>query len=227
MSETNDFSSFLDLIDQMKNQVELDSVTVPGAVTFTDVIRQKKDELDLILAYYKKTKGSGYREILRMFKEHAEKQNMNGMDKVNEKTLSVLFSRVSKPKVRKGRTATVVVPNSIAGSKPVTITNPVAMTKKVVATVAPESLPGAVPGDDDVIDWMGEHNRLTPEFKVGFSDCEWNAADTRMLDKLVEFSREQGISLSKLSSADLLPRHGDQVCSFQVVKARKFGRLPA
>lgn len=212
-----DYRFLYELLDdaELKAKENLFAVENSASVSLADVIREKRDTVEFLLAYFKKQGGSGYKML-------SDLMSQSGI-KVSDGVLTTTIARVRKSRVTKSKAGEV----SSAVSKPVTVTNPVAMTKKVVAAVAPESLPGAVPGDDDVIDWMGEHNRLTPEFKVGFSDCEWNAADTRMLDKLVEFSREQGIPLSKLSSADLLPRYGDQVCSFQVVKARKFGKLPA
>ncbi|MER3447394.1 MAG: hypothetical protein C4294_18470 [Nitrospiraceae bacterium] len=213
-----DYRFLYELLDdaELKAKENLFAVENSTSVSLADVIREKRDTVEFLLAYFKKQGGSGYKML-------SDLMSQSGI-KVSDGVLTTTIARVRKSRVTKSNAGEV----SSAVSKPVTVTNPVAMTKKVVAAVAPvgDSLLGAVPGDDDVIEWDSEKARLAVGFKVGFVGDEWTADDDRVLKCLVSLAREHGLELTKLASADVMSKIANDVCSFQLSKARKLNKLP-
>jgi hypothetical protein len=218
-----DYRILLDLLEnaELKAKENLFAIESSVSLSLADVIREKKDTIEFLLAYFKKQGGSGYKQLSDLMSE-------SGI-KVSDGVLTTTIARVRKTRGKKSKVAAEVSSlATVAVVEPMTVTRKVVTSKPVAPVAGAVVAPGAVesvPGEDYVFDWPYEKERLGMDFKANFVGSEWNTDDVRFMNYLAAASRKHGMEVSKIGSAQILPDAASYAAGLLIMKARKLGKL--
>lgn len=218
-----------ELIEQAEAQAKAEMMDVENSAvySFAEVVRQKRESIEFLLAFHKKQGGSGLKKVADLFSA----SGITIDERVLHTTLSRMRKEASKPGPKKGKHVYPLPPSTIAPtvsqSHVPAIIQPIPVIAPVVHSVAHAM------GNKPVWNWSSEQKRLSAEFMKKFVDCPWSETDELINQHFEEISTKYKVAITRLKTIESVRERlsnnedVDKCLTFLLEKHKHFGTLPA